>query len=162
MTSHHICVCETPNCQRQSFIKGRHLPNIRLKFEDKFIEGLLDTGAMVPLLHASLCAEIQKHKNANLTFTNRTLKAFGCNGSELQIENSVIGRLFFHQHDSPIFAEFYILKNASQACIIPHPWLQALKAIIDYNIQSIQYELPQGNKSYILTADGHLKQFNNS
>ena len=159
MTSHHICVCETPNCQRQSFIRGRHLPNIRLKFEDKFIEGLLDTGAMVPLLHANLCAEIQKHKHANLTFTNRTLKAFGCNGSELQIENSVIGRLFFHQHDSPILAEFYILKNASQACIIPHPWLQALKAIIDYNIQSIQYELPQGNKSYILTADGHLKQF---
>ena len=58
------------------------------------------------------------------------------------------------QYDnSPLLAEFYILKKCSQQ----YTWLKALKVIIELNTLSLQYEHPT-EKGWLLAAEGSLTQ----
>ena len=154
-----ICICKSTTCiYAVPFLQRRHLPNIHITFGTQQMEALIDTGAMVPLLDNDCCQAMLNDDRIKLKFTNKSIVAFGCSGTQLDIKGSVIGQLYFHSNDSPILAEFYLLQGASQNCIIPHPWLEALHVVIDYNTLSLKYELPVANRhGYLLTAEGDLE-----
>ena len=133
----------------------KNLPQIRITLEELAIEALLDTGSMIPLLAEAVYIKIAP----KTLFTTETIEAFGCNGSQLNITGIVTGNLSFHPNDFPIKAQFYVLKESTQPCIIPHSWLSRLHAVLDYNLSSLTYEIPpDGN---ILTVDGSLHHIRN-
>ena len=92
----------------------------------------IDTGAQVPLIDEQYCKFFSSNKSSpEVKFSNKTVQAIECNGTQLQINGTIIGKFQFHQyHNSPLFAEFYTLKKCSQQCIFPFTWLKALKVII--------------------------------
>ena len=150
-----ICMCHTANCQYKPSIRWmsrKNLPHIRIIFENLTIETLLDTGSMIPLL----AEEVYNKITPKAWFTTETVDAFGCNGSQLSIQGYVTGNLSFHKNDVPIQAQFYVLRNSTQPCIIPHSWLSRLHAVLDYNLSSLTYEIPPGKN--ILAVDGSLYQ----
>jgi len=150
-----ICMCHTANCQYKPSIRWmsrKNLPHIRIIFENLTIETLLDTGSMIPLL----AEEVYDKITPKAWFTTETVDAFGCNGSQLSIQGYVTGSLSFHKNDLPIQAQFYVLRNSTQPCIIPHSWLSRLHAVLDYNLSSLTYEIPPGKN--ILAVDGSLYQ----
>ena len=153
-----ICICHAVNCQYKPSVRWmtrKNLPQIRITLEELAIEALLDTGSMIPLLAEAVYIKIAP----KTLFTTETIEAFGCNGSQLNITGIVTGNLSFHPNDFPIKAQFYVLKESTQPCIIPHSWLGQLHAVLDYNLSSLTYEIPpDGN---ILTVDGSLHQIRN-
>ena len=153
----NVCICRVGTCTNNvQFLPRRHLPNINIKFANKQIEALIDSGAQVPLIDNDWCQSlIQKDGDPELRFTNKSVPAVGCNGAKLEIKGSVVGQMYFHPHDAPVLAEFYLLQGSSQQCIFPHPWLKALKVVIDYNTLSLKYELPPTD-GYMLAAEGEL------
>ena len=136
-----ICSCQAISCRQEaSFITRRHLPTIRIIFGGQSIESLMDTGAMVALLDFELGQGLPLdlvHK------TDKTIPAFSCNGEQLQIKGSILSHLSFNRNMPPIWAEFYLLKNSTQKCIIPHPWLEQLSAVIDYNTSTLSFKMPK-------------------
>ena len=100
-----------------------NLPLISVSFENFCFDALIDTGSQIPLLCSSIYDKIP-----NPHFSANQIDAFGCDGGKLDILGVVSGELRFHRYDSPIKAEFYILKNSSQKAILPHCWLRLLKA----------------------------------
>ena len=153
----NVCICRVGTCTNNvQFLPRRHLPNINIKFANKQIEALIDSGAQVPLIDNDWCQSlIQTDGDPELRFTNKSVPAVGCNGAKLEIKGSVVGQMYFHPHDAPVLAEFYLLQGSSQQCIFPHPWLKALKVVIDYNTLSLKYELPPTD-GYMLAAEGEL------
>ena len=131
-----------------------NLPLISISFEHYCFDALLDTGSQIPLLCDSIYDKIPNPK-----FSTDQIDAFGCDGGKLEILGTVLGELRFHRFDAPIQAQFYILKNSSQQAIIPHSWLKQLKAVLNYNLSSLSYEIP--SKKCLLTADGNLQQIEN-
>ena len=114
------------------------------------IEALLDSGSQIPLISDIIYQQVLKPK-----FREEQLQAFSCNGSQLDIPGIVTGSLQLHQKDVPITAEFYILKQSAQQCILPHTWLAKLKATLSWESQTLTYELPLNN--CILKANGDLE-----
>ena len=79
-------------------------------FEDLPVEALIDSGSMLPLLSDSIYAKL----TSTTVFTSDTIEAYGCNGSSLEITGIATGKLAFHINDTPIKAQFYILKKSTQ------------------------------------------------
>merc|ERR1711963_133022 len=71
---------------------------------------------------------------------------------------SILSHLSFNRNMPPIWAEFYLLKNSTQRCIIPHPWLEQLSAIINYNTSTLSFIMPK--KGFFLSAEGPLQKSN--
>ena len=159
----HICICKQASCQikAQTFSKKwsntKNLPIISVKFEQLQVQALIDSGSMVPLIAESVYIKVKTSPSFDETnmFKEANLEAYGCNGSSLIILGVVEGRLQLHEQDAPIKAQFYILKQSTQECIIPHSWLSKIKAVLDYNTSAFKYELPL--QASILTADGNLE-----
>ena len=116
------------------------------------MDALLDSGSQIPLIADHI---YQQAKDHILDLREESLQAFSCNGGKLDIEAIATGNLQLHQNDTPITAEFYILKQSTQDCILPHTWLSKLKAKLDWQTQTLTYELPQDN--CILRASGSLE-----
>ena len=154
-----ICTCYSAACHFKSTIKWtskKNLPHIRITFENLSVEALIDSGSMVPLLSEDIYTKVTKQ----VTFTSETIEAYGCNGSSLEIIGVATGNLSFHKNDTPIKAQFYVLRKSTQDCILPHTWLGKLRAVLDYNLSCLTYEIPPGNN--ILLVDGSLHQLNNN
>ena len=154
---HTLCTCSHSHCiptnaSKTQWSSAHNLPIIPVTFEGLQIQALLDSGSQIPLIADHVYQQIKETINA---FREEKLQAFSCNGGELDIPGIVTGNLSLHQHDSPITAEFYILKQSTQDCIIPHTWLSKLNAKLDWQSQTLSYELPQEN--CVLKANGDLE-----
>ena len=149
-----VCSCQAISChQEASFITRRHLPTIRITFGGQSLECLMDTGAMVALLDF----ELGQSLSLDLVHrTDKTIPAYSCNGEQLQIKGSIVSHLKFNRNMAPIWAEFYLLKNSTQKCILPHPWLEQLSAVINYNTSTLSFIMPK--KGYFLSAEGPLQK----
>ena len=151
---HSICTCLNIHCQQQTSITEwsteHNLPIIPIVFENIKLEALLDSGSQIPLVSDIIYQQIKDSK-----FRIEQLQAFSCNGTQLDIPGIVTGSLQLHQKDAPITAEFYILKQSTQQCILPHTWLAKLKATLNWESQTLTYELPP--KNCILRANGDLE-----
>ena len=132
----------------------QNLPLVSITFEDFEFDCLIDTGSMIPLIN-----ELIYKKILNPKFSVQTIEAYGCDGGELNILGTVTGSLKLHKYDSPIEAQFYILKDATQNAIIPHTWLKSLKAVLDYNLSTISYEFP--TEDSMLSTEGTLIRLSN-
>ena len=151
-----ICSCQAISChQEASFVTRRHLPTIRITFGGQNIESLLDTGAMIALLDFELGQGLPLEL---VHRTDKSIPAFSCSGEKLQIMGSILSHLSFNRHMPPIWAEFYLLKNSTQRCIIPHPWLEQLSATINYNTSTLSFIMPK--KGFFLSAEGPLQKSN--
>ena len=151
-----ICSCQAISChQEASFVTRRHLPTIRITFGGQNIESLLDTGAMIALLDFELGQGLPLEL---VHRTDKSIPAFSCSGEKLQIMGSILSHLNFNRNMPPIWAEFYLLKNSTQRCIIPHPWLEQLSAIINYNTSTLSFIMPK--KGFFLSAEGPLQKSN--
>ena len=155
-----ICTCADRKCSpltttdatnklTTTWHNRTNLPLVSVTFENIKFDSLVDTGSMIPLLN-----EMIYNKIATPNFSKHSIEAYGCNGGELDILGVVTGSLKFHKHDSPINAQFYILKDSIQTSIIPHSWLRSLKAILDYSTSTLFYEMPGAN--ILLAVDGTL------
>ena len=156
-----LCTCSNIHCQPlptsnpTSVAQWSHqhnLPIIPIAFQGVPMDALLDSGSQIPLIADHIYQEAKDHI---LDLREESLQAFSCNGGKLDIEAIATGNLQLHQNDTPITAEFYILKQSTQDCILPHTWLSKLKAKLDWQTQTLTYELPQDN--CILRASGSLE-----
>ena len=156
-----LCTCSNTHCQPPptphpasvaNWSHHHNLPIIPITFQGVPMEALLDSGSQIPLIADHI---YQQAKDNILDLREESLQAFSCNGGKLDIESIATGNLQLHQNDTPIAAEFYILKQSTQDCILPHTWLGKLKAKLDWQTQTLTYELPQDN--CILKANGSLE-----
>ena len=156
-----ICTCLNKHCQPiqtphptsvAHWSNQHNLPIIPITFQGVQLNALLDSGSQIPLIAEHI---YQQTKDHILEFRKESLQAFSCNGGKLDIEAIATGSLQLHQKDTPIIAEFYILKESTQDCILPHTWLYNLKAKLDWQTQTLAYELPQVN--CMLKANGNLE-----
>ena len=113
-----ICTCADRKCSpltttdatsklTTTWHNRTNLPLVSVTFENIKFDSLVDTGSMIPLLN-----EMIYNKIATPNFSKHSIEAYGCNGGELDILGVVTGSLKFHKHDSPINAQFYILKDS--------------------------------------------------
>ena len=151
-----ICQVQTEHLSKR-WLHNKNLPIIPIKFEQTTVQALIDSGSMIPLLAESIYQKIKRSPqfNEESMFSEKGLEAYSCNGGQLDIPGVVTGKLLLHEHDTPIKAQFYILKQSTQECILPHTWLSKIKAVLDYNTSSFTYELPPNAST--LTADGNLE-----
>ena len=158
-TQHNICVCATTLCSNiVPLLPNQNLPIITVYFADKQLTALIDTGAQVPLIDYDICQTFLAQEPPPVQFTNKTVPAVACNGTQLTIEGTVKGAFRFHEHDNtPLYVEFYLLRNSAQQCLFPHPWLKLLKCIIDYNTLSVKVNAEPGS---FLSAEGKLSHDN--
>ena len=153
-----VCMCWQSPCQVQKqhfstkWLRNKNLPIIPINFKQQTVQALIDTGSMVPLIAEDVIPDFEE----STMFTQNELEAYSCNGSKLDIPGIITGDLLLHQHDAPIRAQFYILKQSTQECILPHTWLEKLKAVLDYNTNTLTYQIPTDPS--ILTATGELEQ----
>ena len=160
MKIHQVCVCNRTPCPNNiQLVPNQNLPHISVRFADKSLKILVDTGAQIPLIDEELCRTLFENKSPPVVkYTNKIVSAIGCEGTPLQISGSIVGKFQFHQFDDPpLFAEFYLLNKCSQKCIFPFPWLKALKVCINLNSLSLEYEHPS-TEGCLLQAEGNLIQ----
>ena len=156
---HKICVCTTTLCSNiVPLLPNQNLPIITVYFADKQLAALIDTGAQVPLIDYDLCQTFLAREPPPVQFSSKSVPAVACNGTQLTIEGTVKGAFRFHEHDTtPLYVEFYLLRNSAQQCLFPHPWLKLLKCVIDYNTLSVKVNAKPGS---FLSAEGKLSQDN--
>ena len=158
-----VCMCWQSPCQVQKqhsstkWLRNKNLPIIPINFERQTVQALIDTGSMVPLIAEDVYLRLKSSPDfeESTMFTQNELEAYSCNGSKLDIPGIITGDLLLHQHDAPIRAQFYILKQSTQECILPHTWLDKLKAVLDYNTNTLTYQIPTDPS--FLTAAGELE-----
>ena len=127
-----ICVCATTLCSNiVPLLSNQNLPVITVYFDDKQLTTLIDT--QVPLIDYDLCQTFLAREPPPVQFSNKSVPAVAC------IEGTVKGSFRFHEHDNtPLYVEFFLLRNSAQQCLFPHPWLKLLKCVIDYNTLSVK------------------------
>ena len=158
MKAHQVCVCNRTPCPNNiQLVPNQNLPHISVRFANRPLNILVDTGAQIPLLDEEFCLTLLDNKSPPVVkYTNKIVSAIGCDGTPLQISGSIVGKFQFHQFDDPpLFAEFYLLNKCSQKCIFPFPWLKALKVCINLNSLSLEYEHPT-TEGCLLQAEGDL------
>ena len=152
-----ICLCHStsrsPVKQKtKHWSLRKQLPIISVTFEGMEIDALLDSGSMIPLLSESVYTKLAE--TTKPLFTEDTLLACGCNGSQLDIPGVVTGLFKFHKNETPFKCQFYVLRQATSACIIPSSWLDQLNAVLDYNCFVLTYDTPPSQA--LLTVQGEL------
>ena len=158
MKAHQVCVCNRTPCPNNiQLVPNQNLPHISVRFANRPLNILVDTGAQIPLLDEEFCLTLFDNKSPPVVkYTNKIVSAIGCDGTPLQISGSIVGKFQFHRFDDPpLFAEFYLLNKCSQKCIFPFPWLKALKVCINLNSLSLEYEHPT-TEGCLLQAEGDL------
>ena len=117
MTVHQVCVCNRTPCPNNiQLLPNQNLPHISVHFGNRPLTALIDTRAQVPLIDEEYCKVFSLNESPPVVkFTNKTVPAIGCDGTQLQINGTIVGKFQFQQYDDPpLFVEFYLLKKCSQ------------------------------------------------